>query len=729
MFFGPMAAAGSAYVSYTCIGVNTSADVRSALQVEALLLSGLAVFHVYASVAFFRRSAAAPGLVISLLIARALYSLIDFGMATLAAKQSPEPSGLIGSFLVAGIWVPYLLRSKRVKTTFVVGGAKVEAVVQPRAVETAADPASAPPAVPPVVNSDGAEVNRQTKAPATADEPITSQPPTAALRPTVTFGGAHRWSPVWPFAAVLLAAASAGVYALLTLGATASRSTLSPDAVFARVSPAVVQVVIQDRHNQTIGTGTGFLVSRNGLIATNYHVIEKAHAAQIVLSDKTLLPVAGVVAWDEEADLAIVQVAGQVSALPLELSKGDLPQVGAKVFAIGNPEGLTHTLSDGLVSAHRIDDRFTLIQTTAPISHGSSGGPLLAADGTVVGVTTAFLQVGQNLNFAVPASHVAELLVRCKDETHLTRLPLPAESEPRTFIKRGNACLEKGEYDRAIAEFSEAIRLDPTSPYAHTCLGLAWSLKKDYGRAFLCYDEAIGLDPAYSYAYTRRGYAWIDKKEFDRAIRDFDEAIRLDPKDVYHAYYQRGYAWFRKGNFNRSIQDFEAANRLDPESTPTHYNHIYALAYYMRGMGRQVRKDFDGAIEDYTLAMRLNPKSALHYFNRGSAWFHKHEFDKAVRDYDQAIRLEPKNATHHLFRGLAFMEKSNYDAAIRDFDSCITLDPRNALAFSRRGDAWLAKEDYDQAIRDYDQAVRLDPVAARWVDQNRRIAWSRRMGR
>src|SRR5262249_9740368 len=135
---------------------------------------------------------------------------------------------------------------------------------------------------------------------------------------------------------------------------TPLRSPLPADAIFAQASPAVVQVVIQDRQDRTIGTGSGFLVSKSGLIATNHHVIEKAHAAHVVLEDMTKLPVLGVAALDEGADVAIIMIAGQMTAQPLELAGMELPPVGAKVYAIGTPLGyFANTLSDGLVSGHR----------------------------------------------------------------------------------------------------------------------------------------------------------------------------------------------------------------------------------------------------------------------------------------------------------------------------------------------------------------------------------------
>jgi S1-C subfamily serine protease len=238
----------------------------------------------------------------------------------------------------------------------------------------------------------------------------------------------------------------------------APRPLLSADALFAQASPAVVQVVIQDRQGRPLGGGSGFLVSPKGLIVTNYHVIEKAHTASVVLADKAKLDVAGAAALDQEADLAILKVAGPISTRPLELAGSDLPPVGTKVYAIGSPLGLAQTLSDGLVSGHRETDDVTLIQTTAPISPGSSGGPLLGEDGRIVGVTTAFLKTGQNLNFAVPASQVTRLLRRCEDEGRLTQFPLIQ----RPVANRG----ERGRPGGPVAEKSSSSR--PAGPVVLT---------------------------------------------------------------------------------------------------------------------------------------------------------------------------------------------------------------------------------------------------------------------
>jgi S1-C subfamily serine protease len=314
----------------------------------------------------------------------------------------------------------------------------------------------------------------------------------------------------------------------------APERTLSADEIYARVSPAVFQVVIRDEHDREIGSGSGFLVSTKGLIATNFHVVEEAHSARVILADKTELPVIGVAAFDEHSDIAIIKVAGQLSAQPLELAGNDLPPIGTKVFAIGNPRGLARTLSDGLVSGHQeIPIRsIKLIQTTAPISPGSSGGPLLGANGKVVGVTAGSRIDGQNLNFAVPAAQVARLLLRCDGETQLTRLPLVREPSAFTYLERGKAWRKKGEYDKAINDFDEAIRLEPKNSSAYYNRGFAWHLKKVNDKAIKDYDEAIRLDPTNAFYYCFRGDVWFAKMEFDIAIGDYNAAIRLDPKNA-----------------------------------------------------------------------------------------------------------------------------------------------------------------------------------------------------
>jgi hypothetical protein len=172
---------------------------------------------------------------------------------------------------------------------------------------------------------------------------------------------------------------------------------------------AVVLIVANDASGNLV-QGSGFLISSDGRIVTNHHVIDGATSATVKLNNGAFFPVEGIIADDPEHDLAVIKVSGK--SLPyLNLEDSDGLAVGQRVLAIGSPLGLENSVSDGIVSAVRQDDAGKVwIQTTAATSHGNSGGPLLVMDGKVAGVLTLKVGGGENLNFAVPSKMIVPLL-------------------------------------------------------------------------------------------------------------------------------------------------------------------------------------------------------------------------------------------------------------------------------------------------------------------------------
>jgi formylglycine-generating enzyme required for sulfatase activity len=176
-----------------------------------------------------------------------------------------------------------------------------------------------------------------------------------------------------------------------------------------QVFPSVVLLVFEQTDGKTISQGSGFFV-RSDVVVTNYHVIADATrgTAKIVGRDATY-PIAGVVAASEPLDLALVKVTG-ANAPALPLGSDAEVAVGDDVYVAGNPRGLEGTFSQGIVSATRSTKERRLLQITAAISPGSSGGPVLNAKGAVIGVAVASLRDSQNLNFAVAVGEVHRLL-------------------------------------------------------------------------------------------------------------------------------------------------------------------------------------------------------------------------------------------------------------------------------------------------------------------------------
>ena len=194
--------------------------------------------------------------------------------------------------------------------------------------------------------------------------------------------------------------------------ATGETHDLPPSVLFARLAPSVVvvNVTIGGRHGQ----GSGIVIGREQIV-TNHHVIDGATAIEVAQGGRTFT--AGLASFDAAHDLAILRVPGldqpRVTQRP-----SSLVQVGEHVYAIGAPRGLDLSLSDGLIAARRVDQGSSsnggesdavILQTTAPISPGSSGGGLFDAQGRLVGITTFSAINGQSLNFALPTEWIGAL--------------------------------------------------------------------------------------------------------------------------------------------------------------------------------------------------------------------------------------------------------------------------------------------------------------------------------
>jgi tetratricopeptide (TPR) repeat protein len=219
-------------------------------------------------------------------------------------------------------------------------------------------------------------------------------------------------------------------------------------------------------------------------------------------------------------------------------------------------------------------------------------------------------------------------------------------------------------------------------------------------KAIKDYTEAIRQEPDVAEYYLKRGFAYQCKKEYDIAIADYTDAIRLNPQ-VALSYFGRGNAYGDKGDNDRAIADYNQAIRLDPN---------LAAAYNNRGIAYNGKGDNDRAIADYNQAIRLNPNFAYAYNNRGDFYHKKKDYDRAIADYNQAIRLDPNNAVMYYNRGVVYKGKGNYDLAIADFNQAIRLNPNDVEAYIVRGTLYGGiKKDYDRAIADCESALRIDP--------------------
>lgn len=167
---------------------------------------------------------------------------------------------------------------------------------------------------------------------------------------------------------------------------------------------------MENAKGESTALGSGFVV-REGIVATNFHVVKGFPKGSVrLIGGYFKFPIEGIVAFDEKRDLAILKVSN-LKAPAMPLGSSDAVQIGESVYAVGNPEGFEGTFSQGIVSGIRGEvGQNGFIQITAPVSHGSSGGPVVNEKGEVIGISTLIVQNAQNLNFAIPSRDLEKLL-------------------------------------------------------------------------------------------------------------------------------------------------------------------------------------------------------------------------------------------------------------------------------------------------------------------------------
>ena len=389
---------------------------------------------------------------------------------------------------------------------------------------------------------------------------------------------------------------------------------------------ATVYLEMQDSKGVPLGFGSGFFVGDN-LIATNYHVIEGAARGRAKLVGQfSTYTIEGVTATDQTNDLALLKVT--VSGIkPLPLGNSSDVKIGETVYVAGNPKGLEGTFSDGIISSRRDPYTKERLQMTAPISPGSSGGPVLNSKGEVIGISFMTLVGGQNLNFAIPSRYLTELLTESTPAKPLAEGNRSISAE--TYFTWGNTKYYLGDYKGAIADYDSAIRLNPDNANTYYNRGTA---KGDLGQHFAAiadFDIAIRLKPDYAEAYNNRGIVKGKLGQHSAAIADFDTAIRLKP-DYAEAYNNRGIVKSKLGQHLAAIADYDTAIRLKPDD---------AKAYYNRGNAKIKLGQHFAAITDFDTTIRLNPDHAEAYLNRGIAKALLNRISEAKQDVRTALRL------------------------------------------------------------------------------------------
>ena len=335
---------------------------------------------------------------------------------------------------------------------------------------------------------------------------------------------------------------------------------LSSTRVFDKVKNSVVVVKVLDPQGEVIGLGSG-VVLPSGRVVTNCHVV-KSGASYEVGRGKQLVS-----AFLDSEDLRkdICVLAGKrINGKPAQFGKAADLKVGDTVYAVGAPLGLELSISEGIVAQLRGGPP-PLIQTTAAISFGSSGGGLFDREGRLVGLTTFQVRGGQSLNFALPVEWIREV--------NLGR-NLVAEGYSQSEWVKGSIALEKRKDWKGLRDWSlKWTKSEPKNVLAWYDLGYAYDELKRYNDAIEALRQAVRIDPEYVNAWNNLGAAYVELRRYNDAIEALRHAVRIDPENA-NAWYNLGVAYASSGNRTEARNVVRELRRLDPVTADKLFNRI-----------------------------------------------------------------------------------------------------------------------------------------------------------
>ncbi len=471
-------------------------------------------------------------------------------------------------------------------------------------------------------------------------------------------------------------------------------SLADANKIFRENKRAVVVVVTYNGKGKAISQGSGFIVRADGAIVTNYHVISNAKNIKVKIGDK-VLEVEGLLHTDKENDLVILKVKGV--NLPI-VKLGDIQKatIGEAVYVISSPQGLENTISDGILSGIReITPERKVLQITAPISPGSSGGPVFNKNGEVIGIATFLIKEAQNLNFAMPVN-----LIKNKIGKKVTALK---DSGIEDYKKTAEYWFYLGTYYGGLIFNNDDKETG----------------KRMREKAINALEQGIKIKPDEADAYKALGYIYWESGRYSKAIEAFKQAIRFKQDDVLN-YVGLGLAYKSLGKYSEAIEAYKQAIRFKPD-----YAEAYdGLARVYMGMGKDMLKDmkdfasmpekarklFAKAVDAFKQAIRLKPDYAEAYEALGLMYWCLQMPKEEMEVYKQMVRLEPYNAEEHYRLGIAYAKLGRYSEAVDAFKQAIRLKPDFAMAHLGLGLAYDDLGMYGEAIEAYKQTISLNPT-------------------
>ncbi len=508
--------------------------------------------------------------------------------------------------------------------------------------------------------------------------------------------------------------------------------------------------------------GSGVILQRQGdtyTVLTAAHVVKNAASYKIATSDDRSYQVIpnSIRRAPGNIDLAVVKFKSTAKYPTAKLGNCNVLKSGMDLYVAGFP-GASGTITEpvfvfreGKVSANStktFEKGYSLVYSNDTLP-GMSGGVVLNSEGELVAIhgrgdkerlSDGSFGSKTGFNLGIPINRFATVAGNMGVRLDGQVAPIPqntalkADDYYTSAIQKG----DKGDIQGALADYNQAIALDPKYAYAYNNRGNLKDDLNDIQGALADYNQSIALDPKNADAYNNRGYlkqnklndmqgalvdynqaialapkyvlAYINRgnlkaqslDDVQGALADYSQAIAIDRKNSSDAYAARGLLTIAKlGDVKSGLADLNQAIAINPKN---------ANAYAVRGLLKNEKlKDVRGALADLNKAIALDPKSLLAYPARGMLKYQLNDVQGALADFNKVIALDPKSILAYTIRGaLKYQKLDDARGALADFNKAIEVNPSIFLGYYNRGDLFYSTGNMSAAIADFRKVAELD---------------------
>lgn len=360
-------------------------------------------------------------------------------------------------------------------------------------------------------------------------------------------------------------AVALAMFIVLSLPYLESHKEKTHKEIISENSKAMAVITIYGKDHQEIAHGSGFFISSDGVLVTNYHVVagHKIGDVQAMLPDtRATFFLKSVIAKDEENDYVVLKF-DAINVPYVHLGDSDAIKAGQRVVAIGTPLGLENTVSEGVISnASRQQGKQHFIQFTAPVSPGSSGGGLFDMRGEAIGVTAGMFTgstetPAQNLNYAVPINLIRDKL----SGKGSGKLP---KDDASNYYLLGQLAANRHNFGEAVRYYKQSVALDDNNPDVYLGLAEVFYEQGKYDKEVDNLEIAVSLSPQNYEAIYMLGNAYEDVGRYDDAIKQYKTALKLKPDDKNSMYYLAFLSVVMKKDLKTARQIQPKLMKLDP---------------------------------------------------------------------------------------------------------------------------------------------------------------------